>query len=75
MNLALALPAVFAVNAMTHLLQTIRHRDYMPGTITGLAINVPLALYIYERALREGCLSGSRSKVAERLGRSACGPR
>ena len=61
MNLALALPAVFAFNALTHLLQTVRHRDYMPGTITGLAINVPLALYIYGRALREGYLSGSRS--------------
>ncbi len=61
MNLALALPAVFAFNAMTHLLQTVRHRDYMPGTITGLVINVPLALHIYVRALREGYLSGSRS--------------
>ena len=75
MKLALTLPAVFAFNAMTHLRQTVRHRDYMSGTITGLAINVPLAFYIYGRALREGYLSGSRSTVAERLGRSACGPR
>jgi hypothetical protein len=66
MNLALALPVAFAFNAITHLFQTVRHRDYMPGTLTGVAINVPLALYIYRRALREGYLSRSRSRRLER---------
>jgi Protein of unknown function with HXXEE motif len=53
MNFTLALPTVFAFNAMTHLFQTVRYRDYMSGTVTGVAINVPLALYIYRRALHD----------------------
>ena len=62
-TLTLALPAAFSFNALTHLLQTIRHREYMPGTITGLAINVPLSIYIYRRAIREGYLPDSQLRL------------
>lgn len=60
MRLALALPGVFAFNAITHVLQTVRHRDNMPGTATGVLVNIPMAAFIYRRALREGILNMPR---------------
>ena len=54
--LVLTLQGALAVNALGHLGQTFWYRDYSPGTLTGLGVNVPFAAYIYRRAVREGYL-------------------
>ncbi len=66
--LGLALPAALFVNALGHLGQTIFYRDYSPGTATGLGVNVPLAVYLYQRASREGQLSARQLRQAAALG-------
>ena len=70
----LAVPALLAVNALTHLLQTIVLRDCSPGTMTGLGVNVPLAVYLYVRAAREGVLTTRELQRAALLGASAMAP-
>jgi hypothetical protein len=57
LQVALAIPALMAVNAGTHLTQTLILHDYPPGTITGLTINVPLAVWLYRQAMCEGVLT------------------
>jgi hypothetical protein len=56
LRLTLAMPSLMAVNALIHLAQTILLRDYSPGTVTGVVINLPLAGYLYQWAAREGLL-------------------
>ena len=64
-RLALTIPSALSLNALDHLLQTVRYRDYSPGTVTGIGINIPLSVYIYRRALREGRLpAGNLALVA-----------
>lgn len=46
-----------------HLLATAVTGQYAPGLATGLAINVPVGLYLIGRALREGQITPSRFAV------------
>ncbi len=66
--LALALQGALAINALGHLGQTLWYRDYSPGTLTGLGLNVPLAAYIYKRAVGEGYLFADQARRAAVLG-------
>lgn len=71
---ALALPALMAVNAGTHLAQTLLLRDYSPGTITGLGIQVPLAVWLYRTTVREQALTAHELRQAALLGAGMMGP-
>lgn len=53
---ALSLPALLAANAASHVMQSLIVRDLSPGTITGVGLSLPYALYVYRRAAREGHL-------------------
>ena len=68
MQLALAIPALMALNAGTHMAQTIALQDYSPGTITGITVNMPLAIWLYREALREGVLTAPELRRAALLG-------
>lgn len=54
MALALALNAL-----VPHLLATCARRRYMPGTATGLALNLPLGLRVIQRSLAEHRIQAS----------------
>jgi hypothetical protein len=47
---AVALAAVFGLNAILHTLGTIMTFDYSPGTITGLALYIPLSTIVLRSA-------------------------
>lgn len=52
---------VFAMvaNALVpHLVATLALRKYMPGTATGLLLNVPVGLYLLHEALSQGWVDG-----------------
>ncbi|MGF1471287.1 MAG: hypothetical protein ACFB50_06015 [Rubrobacteraceae bacterium] len=51
-----------------------RSPNRSPGLVLGLAINVPLALYLYRRAAREGHLSTRQLKWAAVLGTGSLFP-
>lgn len=72
--LSLAVPAALFVNALGHLGQTLWLRDYWPGTITGIGLNAPFALYLYRRAAAEGYLSTRQLAVAAALGAALMAP-
>jgi hypothetical protein len=74
LQLALAIPAVMAANGAMHLGQTIALRDYSPGTATGVAINIPLAIALYRRAARERRLAPGELRRAALLGAVAMAP-
>lgn len=74
LQLALAIPALMAFNAGAHLAQTILLRDRSPGTITGVGVNIPLALLLYRRALRDGVLTPDELRKAAIIGASAMAP-
>lgn len=71
---ALALSALMAANAGTHLAQTVLLRDYSPGTITGLGLNLPLALWLYRTTAREQALMAHELRQAALLGPGMMGP-
>lgn len=64
LQVALAIPALITVNAGTHLTQTLILHDHSPGTITGLTINVPLAVWLYHQAMREDVLTPHQLRQA-----------
>jgi hypothetical protein len=74
LQLALAIPALMAANGAMHLGQTIALRDYSPGTVTGVAINIPLAIGLYRRAARERWLAPGELRRAALLGAAAMAP-
>jgi hypothetical protein len=56
--LILGVQMIMLVNAIApHLIATLRFRKYSPGVITGLLLNVPFSLYLFQRALQEGLLT------------------
>jgi hypothetical protein len=63
-----------AANAGTHLAQTIFLRDYSPGTITGITINVPLVVLLYRQAIHEGVLSPREVREAAMIGAGLMAP-
>ena len=74
LHLALAIPALMAANAGTHLAQTLVLRDYSPGVITGVGVNVPLACYLYVRTMRERRLTPRELRHAALLGAGLMAP-
>ena len=64
LQLTLATPSLMAVNALAHLAQTIILRDYSPGTVTGVGLNLPLAVYLYRYAAREKVLTARELRRA-----------
>lgn len=52
--LAMALNAIFP-----HLLASLALRCYMPGTATGMLVNLPIGVALLTRALREGYIEAS----------------
>jgi hypothetical protein len=74
LQIVLAIPALMAINAATHLAQTIILKDYSPGTLTGVSINLPLAAYLYQRALCEGILTPREARQAIIAGATLMAP-
>ena len=74
LQLALVMPASMAVNAGTHLAQTIVLRDYSPGTITGITMNVPVAVLLYRQAMHDGVLTPRELRQAAVAGASLMVP-
>ncbi len=55
---AIWLQAMFLLNVFVpHLAVTLWLRRYTPGVVTALAVNLPLSLYLFRGALREGVVS------------------
>lgn len=71
---ALALPALMACNAAAHLGQTIALRELSPGTVTGLCLNLPLAVAIYLRARACGYLAPREARRAALAGVALMAP-
>lgn len=67
-------PAIFAANAVSHVAQTIAFRDYAPGTVTAVGLNVPVALILYQQALRTGSLTPQQARQTLIWGTLAMGP-
>lgn len=60
-QLILGVQAILFVNAfIPHLATTIRFRLYSPGVLTALLLNVPLSVYLFQRAMAEGILNWSQ---------------
>jgi hypothetical protein len=74
LQIALAIPALMAVNGGTHLAQTLFLRDYSPGTVTGIMLNVPLAILLYQQAIRAGRLRGREARQAAVAGAGLMAP-
>ena len=50
---ALSIVIVLLVNAVGHSLTALLLGSYVPGLITAVVINLPVGIYVLERALRE----------------------
>lgn len=57
--LSLSIPALTVINAVVfHLAPTLRFRRYSPGVITASLLYLPIALWVYDGAKRDGVLTG-----------------
>ncbi len=74
MQLVLLTPAILAVNAASHVGQTLVFQDYSPGTISAVALNIPFAIYLFRRACRENYLSQAQLRRTLILGAALMGP-
>jgi hypothetical protein len=64
----LAIAALTASNGCWHVWASFKSREYSPGTITGVAIYVPLAVYGYNHYLRSGAASMTTALIAAAIG-------
>ncbi len=57
-SIILGIQMVMLVNVfMPHLATAIRFRKYSPGMVTGLLLNLPFSIYLFQRAMQEGFMS------------------
>ncbi len=57
-SIILGVQMVMLVNVfMPHLATAIRFRKYSPGIITGLLLNLPFSIYLFQRAMQEGFMA------------------
>lgn len=54
-SIILGIQMVMLVNVFVpHLATAIRFRKYSPGIVTGLLLNLPYSIYLFQRAMQEG---------------------
>ncbi len=54
-SIILGIQMVMLVNVFVpHLATAIRFRKYSPGIVTGLLLNLPFSIYLFQRAMQEG---------------------
>lgn len=59
--LVLEIQMALGFNAiLPHLLTTLRFREYSPGVVTAVLINLPFSVYLFQRGLREGILGSEQ---------------
>jgi len=57
-SIILGIQMVMLVNVFVpHLSTAIRFRQYSPGLVTGLSLNLPFSIYLFQRAMQEGFMS------------------
>ncbi|KAB8145889.1 HXXEE domain-containing protein [Chloroflexia bacterium SDU3-3] len=71
---AMASAALMACNAAAHLAQTIALRERSPGAVTGLCVNLPLAVAFYRRAIACGYLAPREARRAALVGVALMAP-
>jgi hypothetical protein len=64
----LIIAALTFANGSWHAWASFKSREYSPGTITGLAIYVPLSIYGYSHFLRSGAASVTTALIAAAIG-------
>ena len=66
----IAVSAILASNGVWHLWAAFKGREYSPGTVTGLVLYIPLAIYGCIYFLRSGSVSYGSAAVALLIGGS-----
>jgi hypothetical protein len=66
--LGLSIAALMLWNTLLHLGTSLKLRRYMPGTVTAVALYIPLGLFAYERFLASGRLDPTALAVSIALG-------
>jgi hypothetical protein len=64
----LTIAALTFSNGCWHAWASFKSREYSPGTITGIAIYVPLGVYGYSHFLRSGAASVTTTLIAAAIG-------
>jgi hypothetical protein len=64
----LTIAALTFSNGCWHAWASFKSREYSPGTITGVAIYVPLGIYGYNHFLRSGVASVTTGLIAAAIG-------
>ncbi|MGH7427349.1 MAG: HXXEE domain-containing protein, partial [Candidatus Methylomirabilaceae bacterium] len=55
---SLSVAALIFINAIIHIVGTVRFRRYSPGLVSALLLYIPLAVYAYSRSAAAGLLTG-----------------
>lgn len=58
---SLLVEAVLLVNGFAHVFAAMLRGGYVPGLITGVAINIPLGIYVFRKVVREGWIRRYRA--------------
>lgn len=56
--LAIFIQASLCINALVHMIASIRFRRYTPGVITAVLIYIPFSLYLFDAALKTSYVTG-----------------
>ena len=64
----LTIAALTGSNGCWHAWASVKSREYSPGTITGIAMYVPLCIYGYYHFLRSGAASMTTALIAAAVG-------